>query len=105
MDYTHQPVIALLRGPLVYTPQGLVVLASAVVYFAIAAAYLVFGITPPLGKDIEVVVALCLFWPFIVFLFFIKNGMPSFAPSRRGALFLSVVAGMPVLHVLWRTYT
>ncbi len=99
VDFTNQPVTALLRGPLLSTPQGLVVIASCVCYSTLALAYGVFGLLPPFGKSTGSVVVICLSWPFIVFLLFIKEGMPSFAPSRGKAAFLAVCAAAPALYV------
>ena len=101
MDYSHQPVAAMLRGPLISTPQGLVVCASFFGYGLLAVAYLVFGVTPPLGKSTGAATALCLFWPFIVFLLFVKHGLPSFQPKWSEAGFLALCTAAPVLYVLW----
>ena len=100
MDYTNRSVGALFRGPVLHTPQGRVVVASAVAYGLMALAVGVFDVTPPLGKSTSSAVAVCLFWPFVVFLMFVKQGLPEFKPSRREALFL-VVAAAPVGYAAW----
>lgn len=105
MDYTNQSVSALIRGPLVGTPQGWVVVASAIAYAALALAFFVFGLTPPMGKSVGGAVVTCASWPGVTFLLFVKHGLPSFAPSWRGALFLAVGAAAPALYVAWCAYT
>ena len=104
MDYTRQPVTALLRGPLVSTPQGLVVITCAVAYLGLAVAYLAFGLSPPLGKTRGAAVVVCVSWPLIIFLVFVKQGIPSFAPSLAKSLFLTLYASAPILYVLWLRY-
>ena len=104
MDFTNQPVTALLRGPLVSTPQGLVVLASSAFYWALALAYGVLGLVPPPGMMRGTAVVMSLAWPFIVFLLFIRDGMPSFAPSWSKAAFLAIGAAAPALWAAWDAY-
>jgi hypothetical protein len=104
VDYSRQSVAALFRGPLVSTPQGWVVVASAVAYAALALAFAFFGLGPPLGKGVAAAVTLCLLWPFVVFLLFVKHGLPSFAPSWSNAVFIAVCAAAPVLYFVWRSY-
>jgi hypothetical protein len=104
MDYTRESIAALVRGPLTSTPQGLVVIASAVTYAAFAFAFVVLGFTPPLGKSIGSAVVVCASWPFIVFLQFVAQGLPSFAPSLGQAAFIALCAAAPALYVAWYTY-
>jgi hypothetical protein len=103
-DYSNQSIAALLRGPLISTPQGWVVVASVIFYAVLALALTVFGFSPPLGKSLGWALGLCAAWPFIVFLVFIKIGLPSFAPSWTRAAFLTVCASAPLLGAAWRTY-
>jgi hypothetical protein len=104
-DYSSQSIASLLRGPLISTPQGWVVVASAVLYAVLALALTVFGLSPPLGKSLGWALGLCIAWPFIVFLMFIKIGLPSFAPSWNRAAFLTVCAAAPMLGAAWRAYS
>ena len=104
MNYARESVGALLRGPLISTPQGLIVIASAVAYAALAFAFLMHGLTPPFSKSIASAVIVCASWPFIVFLQFIANGLPSFTPSLSRAAFLALCAAAPALYVAWYTY-
>jgi len=104
MDYTRESVAALIRGPLVSTPQGRVVIASAVAYAALAFAFLVLGLPPPLSKSIGSTVVVCASWPFVVFLQFVAQGLPSFLPSLSGAVFLALCAAAPALYAAWYTY-
>jgi len=52
MDYTKQSVSALIRGPLISTPQGWVVLGSVGIYPILAIAFGEFGVVPPLGMPV-----------------------------------------------------
>jgi hypothetical protein len=47
------------------------------------------------SKSLGWALGLCVAWPFIVFLVFIKIGLPSFAPSWTKAAFLTVCAAAP----------
>lgn len=102
MDYSNQSIGALLRGPLLTTTQGHIVLLTLPCYLVLAVLFAVGAVSPPLGKSIDSVVTFCVVWPFIVFLMFIKNGLPSFKPSVSGSLFLVVAALMPVAFVVWK---
>lgn len=104
MDYSSAHVSALLRGPLLSTPQGWVVLTSFVGYYALAGLFALALIPAPLGKAIDTAVILCLFWPFIVFLCFVKEGAPSFKPSLWQTLFVASAALAPVIYVAYRSY-
>jgi hypothetical protein len=104
MDYTRESVSILIRGPLTSTPQGVVVIASAVTYVALAFAFVVLGLTPPLGKSTSSAVVVCASWPFIVFLQFVAQGLPSFRPSLGRAAFIALCAAAPALYVAWYTY-
>lgn len=102
MSYSDQPIGALLKGPLLTTPQGHVVLISFLSYLVLVAFFAVGLLAPPLGKSIGSVVVTCLAWPFIVFLMFVKHGLPSFRPSSSGTLFLAAAALMPIAYVIWK---
>jgi len=104
MNYARESVGTLLRGPLLSTPQGFVVIASVVAYAALAFAFLALGLTPPFGKSIASAVIVCASWPFIVFLQFVASGLPSFTPSLSRAAFLTLCAAVPALYVAWHTY-
>ena len=102
MNYSNQPVTELIRGPLLHTPQGWVVVATVGVYTLLALLFGVLDLTPPLGKTVDTFVTICLFWPFIVFLVFAKDGLASsFDPSWCQAAFLMICAVMPMLYVVW----
>lgn len=101
MDYSNHSVSALLRGPLISTSEGWVVLLSFLAYAALAVAYGVFGVNPPMGRSAGTAVTGCLIWPFIVFLFFVKNGLPSFKSSAWGTAFLVLCSAMPVIYTWW----
>ena len=97
VDYTKLPVTALLRGPLLQTPQGWVVLAYAVVYLAAAGVVWLLQLPPPIGKTREVFLSLCFVWPFIVFLMFVRHGSPSFGGSWSATAWLVVYGALPAI--------
>ncbi|MES2832056.1 MAG: hypothetical protein V4695_08690 [Pseudomonadota bacterium] len=101
MDYSNREVSALFQGPLRSTPQDWVVLFCAFVYLVLALVLYIFEIAPPFGKSVSTAIAICISWPLVVFLVFVKQGIPSFAPSWRGAVYIGVVSAMPVLHFLY----
>lgn len=103
MDYSNQPLSNLLRGPLLNTPQGRVVIAAAISYLALAVFISLGLVVPPIKSGVSGAIAGCLAWPFFVFLFFVKNGLPSFKPSWFEAAFLAFCSVLPVGVVLWRT--
>jgi hypothetical protein len=69
MDYGNRPVTELLRGPLLHTPQGRVVLATASFYAVAALLSWLFGVNP-LFANSSAFFVVCLAWPFITFLYF-----------------------------------
>ena len=103
MNYSNESIFALLRGPLLRTPQGLVVLLNGVVYLTLAIAYGVLDFTPPVNKTPETAVAFCLGWPLIFFMMWIKQGIPSFKASGWDAAFLILVACVPAAYVAIRS--
>ena len=68
MDYRGQPVTALLRGPLLHTPQGIAVLAFSALYLLLAALYAFADLAPRPGWRAASIIGLCLAWPIILFL-------------------------------------
>jgi len=104
MDYDHLPVSQLLRGPLLNTPQGKVVIASVPLYCAAALLGLAFGVSPLLIKSPSAFFTLCLVWPFITFLYFVRTSGPSFAPSRARTIEVLIAALVPLALALWRLY-
>jgi len=70
MNYTNKPVSSLLRGPLLHTPQGRVVLASIGVYLILGLLFWLGIIALPSGKNLRAILFICISWPFITFLFF-----------------------------------
>ena len=102
MNNAGLSVGAFIRGPLVHTPQGIVVLAFSVLYFVIA-AMLAFGfIAPPSPWLPANLLGLCLTWPFILVLLFIRSDFPVFSPSWGSAAWLGVCAVAPGAFTLWR---
>jgi hypothetical protein len=103
MDYGKLPVTALLRGPLLSTPQGRVVLLYLVAYLAAAALVWLLQLPPPIGKTPEVFIELCIAWPFIVFLMFVRDSSPTFAASWATAAWLILYGALPVLFRIYDT--
>jgi hypothetical protein len=104
MDYSAQSVTALLRGPLITTPQGWVVIFAAIVYFTLAVTFGAFDLAPQLVKSPSVAITICIFWPFIVFLQFVKSGLPSFKPSILSAVITGLYAAAPFIYVGWKLW-
>lgn len=100
MDYARLPVTALLRGPLLHTPQGWVVLAYFAGYAAAAAGVWLLQLPVPIGKTPGVFFTLCLTWPFIVFLMFVRHSSPTFASSWGTAAWLALCGALPALFRL-----
>ncbi len=94
----------LLRGPLLHTPHGWVVLGSAVLYVGLAVVVAVSGAAPPVLKTPGAFYVLCFAWPFILFLYFVRVNSPSFAASSARALVLASVAIAPFIYTAWRSY-
>lgn len=105
MDYEKAPVTDLIRGPLLHTPQGWVVLASVALYALLALAVWLFGVSSALGKTPGVALALCFFWPLINFLMYVRWNSPYFKASWSSAAYLLVVALAPVAYAAWRLYS
>jgi hypothetical protein len=103
VDYTRQPIGALFRGPLLHTPQGLAVLTFSVIYLLLAALFGLADVPAPQGWRLANIVGICLSWPIVLFLMFLKYSQPSFAPSWSGALWLTICALAPVAITLWRS--
>jgi ABC-type lipoprotein release transport system permease subunit len=98
MSYAHLPVSQLLKGPLLHTPQGWVVLASIGIYLGLACLLWLGFIAPPAGKNIEASVVACLFWPLITFLFFVKTNLPDFQASWSKTFLVAVAALAPIAY-------
>lgn len=100
MTYANQPVAKLLRGPLLRTPQGWLVLAGLAGYWLLALLFGIGALIPPLGKDLGSAVVVCLAWPLITFLYFVKNGLPDFEASWGRAAMVGACVLAPVAYVL-----
>jgi hypothetical protein len=98
-----RPVSSVLSGPLLRTPQGWVVLAFSAVYLLGALLFGVFEVPPPHTLRTQNAVGICVTWPFIIFLYFVKDGAPSFAPSVARAAWLAFLAILQVVYLIWRT--
>lgn len=101
MSYDRLPVTELLRGPVLRTPQGWVVLASAVLYASVALLAFFGGVHPSLGKTTGAVLVLCAFWPLITFLVFVRSSSPTFGASFPKAAYVAAVALCPIAYAGW----
>ena len=104
MDYSHRPVSELLRGPLLHTPQGLVVVASALLYALAAFVALILGVGSWLIKSPAAYFVICFAWPFLTFLYFARSSAPGFAPSKARTFEVAVAALLPVAFAAWKFY-
>jgi hypothetical protein len=105
MDYTRKPVSALLLGPLIHTPQGLVVVSASVLYFLAALIFGLTDITPPFSYSSGKAVAICIGWPIFLFMFYIKSNLPDFESSWSQTGMLVFGSVVPVLYPLWKHLT
>jgi len=102
MSYANKSITELLRGPLLRTPQGLVVLGVCAVYLGLLPLSYA-GIFQPFGKSNSVATLMCLAWPFITFLAFIWEGSsttPEFKPSVIRTIWLVICGMAPLLFYL-----
>ncbi|MGN6829869.1 hypothetical protein [Paucibacter sp. M5-1] len=76
MNYASSPIRWLLQGPLLFTPQGWVVLASALTYWSWGAYVWITGQVPLFWKDASDALTLLLAWPFVVFLCYVRSSSP-----------------------------
>ena len=101
MDYARTSVLSLLRGPLLFTPQGWVVIVTALLSWSWV-GYLWFaggtGVTAG-GRDRELL--LFSVWPALVFLFYVRLCIPHFQASWSQSLQLAIAAAaLPAFEVL-----
>jgi hypothetical protein len=99
MDYSRQSVGKLFRGPLLHTPQGVVLLISIAVYLSGAALFFFFDISPPFGWTAGKASGVFIAWPILLFALFIKQNMPEFVPSWPKAIWQSFYAVAPFVFI------
>jgi hypothetical protein len=101
MDYTQSSVLALLRGPLLSTPQGWCVVLTAVAYWLWAAIMALTGAHWPFKHGTGQGIAGLIFWPLLMFLLYVRMCMPEFQASWSKAAQLVVAAlSLPVAAAL-----
>jgi hypothetical protein len=101
MDYERSSVVSLLRGPLLFTPQGWVVLATALLCWSWV-AYLWLAHEAGLIDALQTRdVSLFGLWPFLVFLFYVRLCTPHFHSSWFKTFLLTLSAAfLPALELL-----
>lgn len=97
VDYARLPVSDLVRGPLLHTPQGIAVVICALAYLNAACIVWLFQLPPPIGKTLEVFFLLCVGWPFIVFLMFIRHSPSDFRSSWATAAWIVFYGALPAV--------
>ncbi|MFM2058704.1 MAG: hypothetical protein RLY71_3089 [Pseudomonadota bacterium] len=101
MNYTNRSVADLVKGPLVHTPQGWIVMLTICIYAAYAVAHLLGTAPIQLTRSREAELALCVFWPCITCLFFVRHNLPDFTPSWSRAAQVAACAVAPLLAAVW----
>lgn len=99
MNYTRQSISKLFRGPMLHTPQGIVFLISLAVYLLCAALFAFTDIALPFGWAADKAIGIFVAWPLILFMLFIKQNMPDFAPSWLKAVWQSFYAVAPFVFI------
>lgn len=101
LGWNGESIGTLFRGPILHTPQGIVVLFFFMAYLLCAFLVGVLGVAPPFGWPIGKTVALCIAWPIILFLYFVRDNQPSFEASLSAASWQFFYGVIPVLVMLW----
>ena len=102
MDYTRAPVSQLLAGPLLTTPQGWVCIGASIAYLGAALIFSLTEADPPFGWSSAKTGTLFAVWPALLFLYFVKDNLPSFTPSWKAAGWQAFIATLPLLLGYWR---
>ncbi|MCZ8073092.1 MAG: hypothetical protein O9341_03080 [Paucibacter sp.] len=101
MDYTRKSILALFRGPLLYTPQGWVVLTTALISWLLFADARLHSEPLVIHQLSDRGAALLGIWPVLVFLFYVHLCMPHFRRSWRQTMLLLLSAlSLPVVELL-----
>ena len=100
MDYSRLPLMTLLRGPVLHTPQGLVLVVSSALYILLGVASLGFGDTVTSLDTVKKLWIGCFFMPVILFVLFVRGNSPNFSPSIPRALWGGFLAALPIF-VVW----
>ncbi len=90
---------------MLHTPQGWVVLASVALYAGLALLAALIGVSPVFAKTPGAFFVVCVSWPLITFLMYVRWNAPSFSASLSAALHVAIVALCPVAYAGWRFYT
>jgi len=92
MDYLRSSPAFLVRGPLLFTPQGWTVLATAAGCWTLAAVVWLTGSPVLISGGTDRGLLLLLAWPLLVFMFYLRLCMPHFQASWRETAYLAVAA-------------
>ena len=99
MNYENLPISALLKGPLLHTPQGWVVMCFSALYLLLAVTLEVSGVDP--WRGFLNATGFCVVWIFFLFAVFISAGRPSFVASWRKGILIAIIASAPITITLW----
>ncbi|WP_132325295.1 MULTISPECIES: hypothetical protein [Methylomonas] len=102
MDYHHLPVTDFIRGPLLTTPQGWVVVGFSVIYLGIGLLTLFVEFPATLDLSADKTSAVCMLWPFLLFVYFIRDsGLSNFSPSLENTIWLVFWGMAPISFWLY----
>ena len=87
-----------LRGPVLHTPQGWVLLGASVGYVLLGCVLLVDESIAALAVIRDLWVG-CFFMPLILLLFFVRTNEPDFSPSMPNTAWGFVLAVIPIFLV------
>jgi len=104
MDHLHSPITDFLRGPLLSTPQGWVVIGFSAIYLIFGFLILWIGLPQIFSLKTDVLATICFLWPGILFLYFVRVSSPSFFPSFLEAAWLCFYAIAPIGFWLYNNW-
>lgn len=102
MSFSWRPIGDIVRGPLIDSPQGRVVIVVAVIY-VILIGWIGLDMGLPFGKSKDGSIAICILWPIVTFLYFLREGLsttPEFKPSVLGTIWILIVGFAPFLLMI-----
>jgi hypothetical protein len=97
-DYYTRPLGSLLKGPLLKTPQGRVVVGTIIGYLILAFLLAIEVVAPPNKMEVSNAIGFCVMYPLIIFVIFLKYGVfphSSLRPSWFYVAFFTLCAFIP----------